>query len=211
MDRLREERVSLARELHDVVAHHVTGIVVQTQALQLVASSRPEVVVVAALPELEQAASRSLAAMRQMVGALRSVSSDLPPQRCGGGLGPELRHIVAGADLPVRLRLVGDVDGGVPDVVSLLVERVVTESLVNVARHARDATKVEVQVVASPAAVDVEVVDDGQGSQRFVAGAGFGLTGLAERVRLLGGTLRVGPAQPSGWRVTATVPLPVGG
>lgn len=204
--RAQRQRLELARELHDVVAHHVTGIVVQTQALQIAGAGRPEVVL-AALPELERAASRSLAAMRAMVGALRAADQVAPPER-EGDLAGELREVIAESDLPVHLEVNGDLDVvAVPRPVAQAVRQVVAESLVNVVRHAGDATRVDVGLAISATGVVVEVVDDGHGSTRFQAGAGVGLVGLGERVRLLDGELRAGAVEPFGWRVVATLPL----
>ncbi|MCP2321591.1 signal transduction histidine kinase [Hamadaea flava] len=201
----RDERVALARELHDVAAHHLTGIVVQAQAARIVARTRPAEVT-GALDQIETAAAEALTATRRVVGVLRD-SGDAPPTtpqpesladlvRRFPGPAVDLRTppgFASGADWPPEL--------------AATVYRIVQESLTNVARHAPSARHVTVGLAESPGVVTVEVADDGDprrpGSSS--TGDGHGLLGMRERVEALGGTLDAGPG-PRGWLVRAVLP-----
>ncbi|CAA9424851.1 MAG: Two-component system sensor histidine kinase [uncultured Quadrisphaera sp.] len=219
----RAEREEIARELHDVVAHHVTGIVVATQAARTVAGTDPRAAS-AALASIEAAGVEALSSMRRLVGVLRSEAAE--PE--GGG--PRL-PTPGLADLPAlvqRFRDTGAVgavelslpDGGpdgasgggavLPQEVQSGAYRVVQESLTNVRRHAPGAATVRVALTRSDAAVTVEVVDSGGDPPRDAAaqGGGFGVVGMRERVEALGGALTAGPQARGGWAVRARVPLP---
>ncbi|MCK2219395.1 histidine kinase [Actinomadura sp. ATCC 31491] len=215
----RQERLQLARELHDVVAHHVTGIVLQSQAAQVLSRRQPERVS-GALTGIETAGTDALAAMRRLVGLLRDAAAPAPPRESLAGL-------VGRFDGPaVRLRLpdAGEDETTWPPEVAGTVYRVVRESLTNVSRHARDARSVEVTVAREGAAVTVEVADDappvparaphrrrrGSGAGAgYRHGGGYGLLGMRERVEALGGTLHAGPRREApGWSVRAVLPLP---
>jgi signal transduction histidine kinase len=192
----RDERLELARELHDVVAHHVTGIVLQAQAARVVRRRRPE-----ALDEhlagIETAGSAALTAMRQVVGLLRDTGDAV-----SAGAGPEdLGELVRRFDgPPVRLRLP---DGEPPH--ASTVYRIVQEALTNVARHAPRARSVAVSVVQDREVLTVEVVDDGAPGRPHRGG--YGLVGMRERVEALGGTLVAGPCAGAGWAVRARLPV----
>ncbi|MCT9934363.1 histidine kinase [Planotetraspora sp. A-T 1434] len=204
----RDERLELARELHDVVAHHITGIVVQAQAAQLVARKHPDRLE-GSLAGIEAAGADALAAMRRVVGLLRDADDAAP---ASAGLGSEqLSELVRrfdGHGPPVRLRLP---DGGSawPPEVAGTVYRVVQESLTNIARHAPHARSVTVSVAQDRQAVTVEVVDDAPlVAARYHHRGGYGLVGMRERVEALGGTLSAGPRAEAGWSVLATLPVP---
>ncbi|SBT39822.1 sensor histidine kinase [Micromonospora auratinigra] len=204
----RDERLELARELHDVVAHHITGIVVQAQAAQLVGGRRPERAR-QSLAGIESAGSEALAAMRRLVGILRDDADGAPASP-----GPEqLAELVARFErhgVVVGLR-VPDQDPGWPPEVTGTVYRVVREALTNVARHAPDARRVTVEVGERDGTVTVEVTDDGPAPPtRRPRRAGYGLLGMRERVEALGGTLAAGPRPAGGWSVEAAVPVPAG-
>lgn len=197
----REERLQLARELHDVVAHHVSGIVLQSQATRVLARRRPEEVE-GSLDGIENAGSEALTAMRTLVGLLR----DNVPLRQ-----ERLEDLVARFDgPPVRLS-VEDGQGWPPEVTGT-VYRVVRESLTNVARHASHAGSVEVTVAQEGEAVVVEILDDAEPRPSRRGGmrerGGFGVLGMRERVEALGGTITAGPRSGGGWAVQARVPLP---
>ncbi|MEU8192816.1 sensor histidine kinase [Microbispora amethystogenes] len=212
------ERLALARELHDVVAHHVTGIVVQAQAARLVARRSPEKAG-DALGQIETAGSDALAAMRRVVGLLRVAEGGAGGSRDGAALtGPERLGDLVGrfeaGGRPVRLRLPREEETAAwPPEVASTVYRVVQESLTNIARHAPRARAVTVSVERDRDAVVVEVADDappgprGPGARGGSRG-GYGLLGMRERVEALGGTLRAGPRPGSGWSVVATLPAP---
>ncbi|WP_082376289.1 sensor histidine kinase [Nocardiopsis sp. NRRL B-16309] len=200
------ERLSIARDLHDVVAHEVTGIVVQVQALRHVADRNPGAVR-DALPEIEAAGTRALESMRTMVARLRE-PGEVP-------LAPSAEEGLAALAAPaatgrpeVRVR----VDGLVADLpadVATTVLRVAQESVTNALRYARGAALVGVEVAVEADGVRMRVHDDGRGGAPPVGG-GHGLVGMAERVRLLGGDLTAGPdGHGHGWTVRARLPLTV--
>ncbi|MEU4832458.1 histidine kinase [Streptosporangium sp. NPDC023615] len=212
----REERLALARELHDVVAHHVTGIVLQAQAAQLAARRRPERAE-GPFAEIETAGSDALAAVRRVVGLLGDAgdapSATAVPERLGelverfgdrGGQGVQEGREHGPA---VRLDLSADESAWPPEV-AVTVHRIVQESLTNVSRHARQARSVTVRVVQERDSVVVEVVDDAPQAPAGYRRGGYGLVGMRERLDALGGTLRAGPRPGAGWAVLATLPVP---
>ncbi|MEU6425019.1 histidine kinase [Microbispora sp. NPDC046973] len=208
-DRVRRaERLGLARELHDVVAHHVTGIVVQAQAARLVARKNPEKAG-DALAEIEAAGSDALAAMRRVVGLLRDPDDPAGPATTPAGLGELVGRFEAGGRA-VRLRLPGEEETATwPPEVAGTVYRVVQESLTNISRHAPHARAVTVSVERDRETLAVEIADDSPRSpSRHHQRGGYGLIGMRERVEALGGTLRAGPRPGSGWSVLATLPVP---
>jgi signal transduction histidine kinase len=206
----RDERLELARELHDIVAHHVAGIVVQAQAARIAAAKRPQILD-ATLAGIESAGNDALAAMRRVVSLLRESDAADPssaPERLTdlvgrfARLGPAVRLCLPGGDQPPW-----------PPEVASTVYRIVQEALTNVILHAAHAATVGVTVGESPSGVFVEVTDDAPGraalGRRWDApGGGHGLTGMRERAEALGGTLRAGPGPEGGWVVAATLPLP---
>ena len=197
------EREQLARELHDTVAHHVSAIAIRAQAGRVVASTDPAAAV-EALAVIEREASRTLAEMRTMVGALRQGEEpELAPQR---GVA-EVEDLATGpGERPrVDVELSGDLDGLRPSV-DAAIFRLAQESITNAVRHAHNATYVQVAVRGEPDCVRMTVHDDGEpGPFDPRTAAGFGLVGMAERAKLLGGTLEAGPAR-DGWTVTAVLP-----
>lgn len=202
-DQIRSlEREQLARELHDTVAHHVSAIAIQAQAGRAVADADPTRAV-AVLAAIEGEAARALAEMRSMVAILRDgQQAELAPVAGVADLGRLAR---AGAgDLPVRLA-VPDGLGELAPAVDAAVYRLVQESITNAQRHARHATRVDVEVAPADDGIRVVVADDGRGPARRGEG-GFGLVGMAERVELLGGTFSAGPRPGGGWRVDALLP-----
>jgi signal transduction histidine kinase len=211
----RDERLELARELHDVVAHHVAGIVVQAQAARLVAARRPETLE-PTLAGIESAGTDALGAMRRVVGLLRDAGD--PGDAGGVTHGPEevagLVARFAGHGPPVQLLLPDDGQGSWPPEVASTVYRVVQEALTNVVLHAPEAAAVTVIVENGPSGVTVEVIDDGRAGPAapswLARGGGYGLVGMRERVEALGGRLHAGPGPAGGWAVRALVPLPAG-
>lgn len=201
----KEERLELARELHDVVAHYVTGIVVLAQATPLVAEDRPDLVDTA-FANIEAAGSDALTAMRRVVGLLRDVEEG-PPMVSGRELLTKLVECFDGRGPAVTLRLL-EVGSMWPREVTNTIYRVVQESLTNVSRHAPHATSVVVSVVEMRGVVTVEVRDDAQAPVvRHYDRQGFGLVGMRERVEALGGAVSAGPRPEKGWRVLASVPI----
>lgn len=227
-DARRAERLDIARDLHDLVAHYVTGIVVQAQAAQVISERDPDAAG-AALERIEGAGREALTAMRGMVGSLRGAADEDPPTAPTVGLadlddvaglhGLAARSRAAG--LPVAVRVAPDAARWAQGARAVSVHRIVQESLTNVHRHADDPTGAEVVVGLDGPALVVTVTDDGRplaAADPTRDGAGFGLVGMAERAEALDGTLHAGPVDPPahGWRVRATFPLtpltaPVGG
>ena len=198
------EREQLARELHDTVAHHVSAIAIQAQAGRTVAGSRPDAAL-DALETVEEEASRTLAEMRAMVGALRQgEEADLAPQPCVADLERLARR--TGTRPHVEVELSGDLEDLRPSVDAALY-RLAQESITNAVRHARHATCIRVRVTGDDDHVRLTVRDDGDGGSAGAASTvGYGLVGMAERARLLGGTLEAGPCRDGGWTVDAVLP-----
>ncbi|MEZ5091890.1 sensor histidine kinase [Nocardioides sp.] len=196
-----EERVGLARELHDTVAHHVSAIAVQAQAGRAVAATRPEAAL-QTLATIEQEASRTLAEMRAMVSVLRhGEDAEYAPQP---GVADLLRLARPDARPRVEVRLRGDLVDLTP-MVDTAIYRIAQESLTNALRHAGGATAVEIEVSGDPASVRLQVTDDGR-LAAVAAEGGFGLVGMRERAELLGGRLTAGPSSRGGWVVRAELP-----
>jgi signal transduction histidine kinase len=200
----QEERIAIARELHDMVAHHVTGIVVQAQAARLVASDRPEAASVA-LERIERAGAEALGAMRLMVGTLRdeTAPADVAPT---ANL-DDLRAIgtpPARGELPVTVSI-DDRAAALPAEVVASLHRIAREAVTNARRHAVGASSIAVDVRCADEHVGLLVRNDGVQTSRVVAG--FGLQGMAERAEALGGTFSAGPLPAGGWQVAAELPV----
>ncbi len=201
------ERELLARELHDIVAHHVSAIAIQAQAGQAIAATQPDAAI-RMLDVIAEEASRTLSEMRSMVGALRSgEDAELAPQQGitdlrrltsavghGQARGPVIEVHVADGVLPVS------------PAIDAAVYRIAQESITNAVRHARHATLVRVTVDASNDLVRLTVTDDGDPTSFDAATAGYGLLGMAERVKLLDGRFHAGPGGGRGWTVMAELP-----
>ncbi len=202
------ERMELARDLHDVVAHHVTGIVVAAQAAAVVARTSPDDVD-RALAAIETAGSDALTAMRRMVGVLRGHDSG-GARTPGAELG-RVARLVEQFDPDGRLvRLTTDPGlehAVLPAGVAATGYRVVQEALTNVRRHAPEAITVEVGVHIRDEELLVSVRNDGVAGAAARSGGGFGIVGMAERVAALDGTLSAGPTGSGVWTVSARVPL----
>jgi signal transduction histidine kinase len=196
------ERERLARELHDIVAHHVSAIVIRAQAGLATATIRPEAAT-EALAVIEAEAARTLAEMRTMVKVLREPPSGLTP-------GPGLADLAQLEDPqrdgpPVDLEISGDVDDLSPTV-GAAVYRLAQEAVTNARRHARHPSRIEVRVVADAGSVRLRVSDDGEPVSAWAGGSGYGLLGMRERATLLGGSCEAGPGPGRGWTVTAVLP-----
>ncbi|MEU5909520.1 histidine kinase [Micromonospora sp. NPDC047527] len=205
-----EQRAEFARDLHDFIAHHVTGIVVQAQGARFVAEQDPRRVIVA-LEQIERAGAETMASMRRMVGILRNPDAppDAPLAPLAGvtDLAPLLSGFNGTASAPARLHVDGDLEG-LPVEVSTSAYRVVMEGLTNTRQHAPDARSVDVSVRRTPDWLLVRVADDGATPRTAPArGHGFGLLGLTERVRALDGTITAGPGVGGGWVLDAAFPL----
>lgn len=193
----RAQRLALARDLHDYVAHDLSGILVQAQAAQVVPGPLPPAVS-DALRRIEAAGQRAMASMDRTVDVLH----DEPHGRSLPGIAA-LDELVEGFSPPVSLSMTPGLDLSREG--SATVYRVVTEALTNVRRHAVHATRVSVSVTSRGDVVRVVIEDDGGGHSEAGDRGGYGLAGLAERVELLGGTLSAGPVA-GGWALTAEIP-----
>jgi signal transduction histidine kinase len=191
------ERMALARELHDVVAHYVTAIVVHAQAGQL----NREVDV---LPAIATSGTEALTAMRRLVGTMRDGTSSGPA--ASSSLMDDVRELAAESGLPVRLSF--ELEDAVPQELARSVLRLVQESLTNTQKHAASVSSVDVALSSSDGVLRLAVDDDGTASGVPVGGSGgYGLVGMRERVELLGGTFSAGRREPAGWTVRAELPL----
>ena len=205
---VRAERVRIARDLHDVVAHHVSSIGIQSAGARRVLARDPEKAATA-LGTIEQSSRQAVAQMHQLVGLLREAD----PEGAGpDGRGPQpgLPDIALLADPDgtprVEVRSVGEAFD-VPATVGLNLFRVVQESLTNARRHAA-ARVIQVTLrYVDGDAVEVEVIDDGRGCSEGVgrASGGFGLSGIRERAAMLGGEVEIGDRPHGGFRVRVRV------
>ena len=202
-----QERGRIARELHDVVAHHVSVMIVQAAAARRVADKDPAAAQ-EALASIENAGRMALAEMRRMLEVLRAQDGGVGPQPGLAGL-DRLISQVRDAGLPVELNVEGDACC-LPDGMDLAAYRIVQEALTNTVKHGGKASA-KVTVRHSLEALEIEVVDNGRGAAApLLAGSpvgGHGLIGMRERVGLFGGELQVGPVLPGGYRVWARMPL----
>ncbi|MFD5560956.1 sensor histidine kinase [Kitasatospora griseola] len=203
---LTNERLRIARELHDVVAHHLTVIAVRAEVARAVAAADPQEAE-RTLALVGTAGRTALTEMRRMLGVLRSP-----------GDGAELGSAPGLADLPAlangagpRVELSVDPDPPLPPGVELAVYRIVQEALTNVVRHAGSADCRVNLSRTDPGAVEIEVVNDAPArppsrtpSRR--PGGGHGLVGMRERAAMCGGTLSAGPLATGGFRVHARLP-----
>ncbi|MFD8491931.1 sensor histidine kinase [Amycolatopsis sp. NPDC059657] len=210
-DAQTSERMALARELHDVVAHHVTGIVVQAQAAKMVGEQSPQVAL-EALDRIENAGTEALAAMRRLV---RSMRGDAPAgstdytEQATTDLAADLRNLVESSNHGVPTRLDLRIDRQLPHEVGRSALRLVQESLTNIGKHATGAELATVVAEINNGKLYLRITDDGHGTNQRPAGGsgGYGLIGMRERVELLHGELVAGPGPLGGWSVEVWLPL----
>lgn len=196
------ERESLARDLHDTVAHHVSAIAIRAQAGLATAATDPGAAV-EALKVIDAEASRTLSDMRTIVRGLRR---DHPAELMPLPQIADVRDLALATPggPAVHVHLDGD-PATVPAPVSTAAYRMVQESITNARRHARRASRIDVLVRTDDVAVTVQVTDDGEPGPR--TSSGFGIVGMIERAQRLGGTCTAGPLGGRGWAVTAVLPL----
>ncbi|WP_193613626.1 histidine kinase [Nocardioides lijunqiniae] len=198
------ERNRISRELHDVVAHHVSMMVVQAEAGPVVVHTDPDRAA-ATFDAISSAGKQALSEMRRLLGVLREEgAAPLAPQpgvSALQGLVDGVRE--AGLDVRLAVRLPND---PLPPAVDLTAYRLVQESLTNCLRHAGGG-HVSVEVGSRAGALHVRVVDDGVGGTVRRREGGHGLAAMRERVQLVGGTLEAGPRPEGGWAVTASLPV----
>ena len=202
------ERLRIARELHDVVAHAVSMMVVQAAAADRVLDRDPQRAH-QALGAVQDAGRSAVAEMGRMLGLLRGESAEslrpLPTLE-------QLSDLVAdtGKSGVAHVELVRDGDlSGLPAVVEICAYRVVQEGLTNAVKHTLDPT-VHIEVRRQTGTLQVCIEDDGGKGPRRSSGTAHGLAGLRERVAMFGGALDAGPRQGGGYRLAATIPLTTG-
>ncbi|MFI1927914.1 sensor histidine kinase [Streptomyces sp. NPDC020377] len=207
-----EERARIAREVHDVVAHTLSVMVIQAGAADDVFTRSPEQAR-EALRAIETGARSALGELRLLLRAFRP---DAEEDGTGEQRAPapslarldELADTVRATGMTVHVRREGALDG-LPATVDLAAYRIVQEALTNTLRHAAGADEVSVRVRVDEACVEVAVVDNGLTPQggSAAAGAGRGLVGMKERAQLVGGSLHAGPQPAGGFEVTARLPV----
>lgn len=206
------ERLRIARELHDVVAHHVSLMGIQAGAAKAMLTKDPKLSG-EALEAIEEASQHAVTEMRGLLGALRSSDTEL-----SGGREPEptlaqIPHLieqVSSEAFSVNYQLVADsrLAETVPMAQQLSVYRIVQEALVNVQRHSTaNRASVVVRITSGPDAfIEAEILDDGR-PRVGTSGSGLGQLGMRERVASHGGTIEVGPRRTGGYRVRVRLPL----
>ncbi|MEU7144546.1 histidine kinase [Nocardia sp. NPDC046473] len=211
-DAVSSERTRIARELHDVVAHAVSVIIVQADGARYALRRDPDAAE-QALGTIAGTGREALRELRRTVALLRTEHApDQLPQHGTAGLA-KVVEMMRGTGLAVELELTGELDDIAPEV-SLGVHRIVQESLTNTLRHAGPHPKAWVQVRRRDTDVTIDITDTGgvpldEPAVR-IKGGGMGLVGMRERIAVLGGTLETGRAADGAWRVQATIPLEPG-
>ncbi|QES24860.1 two-component sensor histidine kinase [Streptomyces venezuelae] len=206
--RVAEERLRIARDLHDVVAHHIALVNVQAGVAAHVMDKRPDQAK-EALAHVREASRSALDELRATVGLLRQSGDPEAPTEPAPGLAvlDGLLDSFRKAGLPVALAR-ADGDGALPATVDLAAYRIVQEALTNVRKHAGPDAEAEVSVVRVGRTVEITVLDNGTPQPGVPADSGgHGLLGMRERVSALGGTLTAAPRYGGGFRVQAILPV----
>ena len=215
-----EERVRIARELHDIVAHGVSLMTIQIAAARRVATKNPESAS-ESLEAAEETGRQTLSELEGMLAALRGADAAVGaaagtgggPSEPGRSPLPRIADLQALVDTvrqtgrTVRFDILGDAPP-MPARVETTVYRLVQEAITNAVRYGGDAP-IDVQIIFSPTALTVFVDDEGPGAPpKRSVGSGHGLAGMRERLAAVGGTLEAGPRDPGpGWRVYASIPV----
>ncbi|MDQ0712850.1 signal transduction histidine kinase [Streptomyces luteogriseus] len=206
--RVAEERLRIARDLHDVVAHHIALVNVQAGVAAHVMDKRPDQAK-EALAHVREASRSALNELRATVGLLRQSGDPEAPTEPAPGLDrlDELTGTFRSAGLHVEVAR-ADQGTTLPAAVDLAAYRIIQEALTNVQKHAGPQAKAEVSVVRVGPNIEITVLDDGSGENETQdSGGGHGLLGMRERVSALRGTLTTGPRYGGGFRVHAILPL----
>ncbi|GII65211.1 ATPase [Sphaerisporangium krabiense] len=204
-----EERVRIARELHDVVAHHISVIVIQAGLARYVFDSDPATAR-GALSAISDSGSEAMGEMRRLLAVLRVDSDDDDADAYSPAPGLQRLETLAdrlrGAGVPVDLSITGTVRS-LPPGIDVCAYRIVQESLTNVLKHAgRATTRIHLHYGAD---LELRITDDGLGASAAPGREGHGLIGMRERVKLYKGTLKSGPGPSGGFEVLVTLPLSV--
>ncbi|MFD5950751.1 sensor histidine kinase [Streptomyces collinus] len=205
--RVAEERLRIARDLHDVVAHHIALVNVQAGVAAHVMDKRPDQAK-EALAHVREASRSALNELRATVGLLRQSGDPEAPTEPAPGLDrlDELTGSFRSAGLHIEVAR-ADQGSSLPAAVDLAAYRIIQEALTNVQKHAGPRAKAEVSVVRVGPNVEITVLDDGSGEHETQDGGGHGLLGMRERVTALRGTLTTGPRYGGGFRVHAILPV----
>ena len=199
-----DERAEMARDLHDIAAHHLTAVVIQAQAAQLPREPL-SASVSAALAGIEQSGSEALSAMRAIVRDLRDVAeapyAPTSPYEELLGLG----RTVHDGEAPVRLVVDRSIEA-LPSTMQLSIQRIVREAIINARTHSTRVSEIVVQVRDLGDHVDVDIDNDGT-AVHGREGTGFGIIGMIERAKSAGGSLTAGARPAGGWRVHAAFPI----
>ena len=196
-------RAEVARELHDVVAHSLSVIVVQAEGAKALASKKPEATV-EALDVIARTGRNSIGEMRRIVSLLRGESdATFGPSPSL----PQIPEMVAKAGPRITLEMPEELPA-VPDSLGLTTFRVVQESVTNFLKHAGPTAQATATISCAPEAIDIRVTDDGVGVHSASEGHGAGIRGMRERVAAMGGTFKAGPRTGGGYEVRARLPLP---
>jgi signal transduction histidine kinase len=203
-----EERVRIARELHDVIAHHVSMMGVQAGAGRLVIDRDPQKAK-QALAAIELSSRNAVQELYRLLGFLRQ-AGDPDPLVSQPGLGQlaSLAEGMSNAELTVEVSVDGE-QRALPATVDVSAYRIVQEALTNTLKHA-GASRADVYLRYWPGELEVEVVDDGRGGGPAATSGGLGLIGMRERAALHGGQLSAGPAPGGGFAVQVKLPTPEG-
>ncbi|MFJ2178043.1 sensor histidine kinase [Streptomyces sp. NPDC087851] len=215
--RVAEERLRIARDLHDVVAHHIALVNVQAGVASHVMDKRPDQAK-EALAHVREASRSALNELRATVGLLRQSGDPAAPTEPAPGLAQldGLLDTFRNAGLPVEFAANGAVAPGreLPAAVDLVAYRIIQEALTNVRKHAGGGAKAEASVVRVGPTVEITVLDNGTGPTTAgdpqaadTHSGGHGLVGMRERVTALGGTLTAGPRYGGGFRIQAILPV----
>lgn len=201
---VQNERALIARELHDVVAHSVSVMIIQAGAARLVMDEQPAEAR-ASLASIEATGREALAEMRRLLGVLRSDGGPAPlaPQQGLANLGQLIAN-ARSAGVTVELSIEGDPRPLAPGI-DLTVYRIVQEAVTNTIKHA-GPTRATIRLAYEPSAVVVDVRDAGARSTAETVGTGHGLLGMEERVRIYGGALDAGPSPDGGFAIHALIP-----
>lgn len=200
---MAEERGRIARELHDVIAHSVSVMVVQAGAAQQVMKTNAEAAA-KALDSVQETGRQAIGELGRLLGVLRDAGElGLSPQPTLAEL-DQLMADACASGLPVTLTVTGP-ERHLPTGVELAVYRIVQEALTNSRKHAGPASRATVTLMYGDEDIAVEVCDDGRGTDGY--GTGHGLVGMRERVSAYGGTLATGRAEGGGFAVRARIPV----
>ena len=196
-------RAEVARELHDVVAHSLSVIVVQAEGAKALATKKPEAAV-EALNVIARTGRSSIGEMRRIVSLLRGESdASFGPSPSL----PQIPEMIAKAGPRITLEMPEELPP-VPESLGLTAFRVAQESVTNFLKHAGPTARATATITCELEAIDIRVTDDGVGGQASTEGRGAGVRGMRERVAAMGGTFKAGPRTGGGYEVKVRLPLP---